>query len=250
MEATLLPGAALFAFVDWDDTLKVTNALYDAASYANARFVLKHLPMADITVNELRTYVHDIDLAKANSFGLRPENFPEAWVEGYRALARKYGIEPSAEVAAACYRRAERVAYQPQKDYPGARELLTVLRERGYEITIWTAGDPAIQEAKVHRAGYLSLVDRICAVRDKSIASLRQALGNRNPDRVCVIGNSPRSDIAPALELGLWAVHVKQDVWEYDTVDIDTGHPRYVCVYRLTEVPDVLDRVFADVQTA
>lgn len=245
-----MPGARLFAFVDWDDTLKVTNALYDAASRENARLVLRHLPMAGVTSAELHARVHDIDLRKAHSRGLRPENFSEAWVEGYCELAEQCGVVPSPAVAAEVRRRAARVPDEPQPDYPGASELLQALRELGCEITIWTAGDPTIQRAKVERSGYRPLVDRVCAVPDKNPEALRQALGKREPGRACVIGNSPRSDILPALELGIWAVHVRQDVWAYDAVSVDTRHQRYVGVHSIREVPGVVRRVFSDVLTA
>ncbi|MGI6611613.1 MAG: HAD family hydrolase [Limnochordia bacterium] len=225
------------AFVDWDDTLKVTNALYDAASRENARQILEFLPPANLCIESLRKRAHAIDLAKARAIGLNPHNYPEAWVETFHDVAREYGKQACPQVACALYRRAAQVVHLPQPDYPGARDLLIALRRGGWEVTIWTAGDSRVQEAKVERSGYRALIDRVCVVPEKDADSLRRAIGTRDPARVCVIGNSPRADIVPALAVGAWALHVQHATWEYDEAPLDLQHPRYVPIISLKDIP-------------
>lgn len=246
MSLSLTGTPHLYAFVDWDDTLKVTNALYGAVSEKNACLILEKLPTCSLTVAEIVTRVHAIDLAKTHTIGLHQRHYPDAWVEGYHELAYEYGTTPSEELTAYLYNEAAKVVHMPQKDYPGARDLLHYLRRMGCEITIWTAGDPQVQEAKVERSGYRSMVDRVCAVSDKNPDTLRRTLGNRNRERVFVIGNSPRSDVFPALRLGIWAIHILQDTWEYDSLSVDTHDPRYIAVHTLTEIPAVLTTIFGD----
>lgn len=226
-----------FAFVDWDDTLKVTNALYDAASRENARQILELVPSIGLGIEDLRQQAHAIDLAKAHAIGLNPRNYPEAWVETYHTLVREHGEQPCPEVAAALYERAAQVVHLPQPDYPGAQDLLNTLREDGWEVTIWTAGDSHVQQAKVDRSGYETLIDRVCVVPQKNADSLREAMGARDPGRVCVIGNSPRADVMPALAVGAWALHVHHATWEYDEAPLDLRHPRYVPIMSLKEIP-------------
>ncbi|MGI6081639.1 MAG: HAD family hydrolase [Limnochordia bacterium] len=229
-----------FAFVDWDDTLKVTNALYDAASRENAREIIAHFSPTGLSAQDLRKRAHAIDLAKTHAVGLRPSNYPEAWVEVFCQLAEEHGRQVCQQVAASLYRRAAAVVHMPQPDYPGARDLLIALRDNGWEVTIWTSGDRAVQEAKVERSGYKTLIDRVCVAPEKNVAALLQALESRDPSRVCVIGNSPRADIAPALAVGAWAFHVQHPTWEYDEAPLNAEHPRYVPVRSLKEIPTKL----------
>lgn len=232
--------AGWHAFVDWDDTLKVTNALYNAVSRENAELVLAHVPNADLSVLEITERVHATDLQKTHRNGLHHRNYAEAWVEVYENLAAAHGVQALSSVSTALYQRAAAVPQMTQPDYPGNQQLLRELRRLGWEITIWTAGETAVQEAKIARAGFRSLVDRVCVVPEKSVTALRAALGERNPQMSCVIGNSPRSDIAPALECGLWAIHVLQDTWAYDAYAIDESHPGYFRVSSLGEIIPLL----------
>ena len=226
-----------FAFVDWDDTLKVTNALYGAASQENARKIMAYFSPAKLNVRALQRRAHAIDLAKTHAAGLRPDNYPEAWAELFYELAEEHGKRACPHIAASLYRRAAEVVHLPQPDYPGARDLLLTLRKNGWEVTIWTSGDESVQKAKVKRSGYETLIDRLCVAPEKNVDSLLQALEDRDPSRVCVIGNSPRADIAPALAVGAWAFHVQHSTWEYDEAPLDVEHPRYVPVDSLKEVP-------------
>jgi putative hydrolase of the HAD superfamily len=59
-----------------------------------------------------------------------------------------------------------------------------------------------------------------------------------------MVGNSPRSDIAPVLALGGWAVHVPYPLtWAHEE-DVDEAwllaHPRYRSIATLDELPALL----------
>jgi putative hydrolase of the HAD superfamily len=237
--------AQVHVFIDWDDTLKVTNALYTKVSCENAELMIKRLPQIRLSVDQIAALVHDIDLGKAEARGLNPENYPSAWVDAYQQLAQAHGATVEPDIKAILYEKAASVPYLEQADYPGARQLLEMLREYGCEITIWTAGDATIQKHKVERSGYRPLVDRLCVTPNKNVQTLKDALGDRRPERSCVIGNSPRSDIAPALQLGMQAIHVLQDTWAYDVVPINTDDPHYWQVTSLLEIPALLSAVFS-----
>lgn len=218
----------------------MTNALYDQISRENAALLLSALPAGSCTGEEIVSYVHRIDLAKARQRGLSPDNYPEAWAEGYRELAAAAAVPAREELAQRLRINAGKIHTMVQPDYPGAPELLAYLREQKCEVTIWTAGDRQVQMGKIERSGYVSLVDRVCIVPEKSVATLQEALAGRRPEQLCVIGNSPRADVAPALHIGAWAVHVRQSTWAYDEAPLDPAHLRYRQVFNLWEVPAVL----------
>jgi putative hydrolase of the HAD superfamily len=51
-------------------------------------------------------------------------------------------------------------------------------------------------------------------------------------------GNSPRSDILPALEAGAWAAHVPYVLtWEHELVDLPMDHPRFRELGSISELP-------------
>lgn len=234
-----------FAFVDWDDTIKVTNALYTQVSGQNANYLLAALPKLNWSSERVKEYIHRIDLAKAHYNGLSPANYPDAWVQGYKELATLVAASPVDTVTEHLWNAAAQVNNMEQPDYTGAPELITYLRQHGYEITIWTAGNQQVQMGKIERAGYLDLVDRVYVVPEKTTATLQAALACRQPQKTCVIGNSPRADVLPALAVGAWAVHVCQAIWEYDEAKIDYEHPCYRQVSSLQEVPDMLVELFS-----
>jgi putative hydrolase of the HAD superfamily len=59
-----------------------------------------------------------------------------------------------------------------------------------------------------------------------------------------MVGNSPRSDIAPVLALGGWAVHVPYPLTWAHEADVDeawlVAHPRYRSIASLDELPNLL----------
>jgi FMN phosphatase YigB (HAD superfamily) len=55
-----------------------------------------------------------------------------------------------------------------------------------------------------------------------------------------MIGNSLRSDIYPALEVGMKAIHVNRETWAYDQMDIDTTNPNYISISNFDRCLDAL----------
>jgi putative hydrolase of the HAD superfamily len=52
-----------------------------------------------------------------------------------------------------------------------------------------------------------------------------------------MIGNSPKSDINPALAAGLNAVFVPHPrTWSLENEDVPQGHPRLLCVDKISEL--------------
>jgi putative hydrolase of the HAD superfamily len=61
-------------------------------------------------------------------------------------------------------------------------------------------------------------------------------------DHAFMIGNSPRSDVLPALAAGLWAVFLPHpQTWEYEDHPIH-DHPRLLRAETFDRLPHVLSR--------
>lgn len=124
----------------------------------------------------------------------------------------------------------------------GVRETISELSgER--RLALITKGELFHQEAKVAASGLADLFDRVDIVAEKDPATYARILDAEgvDPERFCMVGNSVRSDIAPVLELGGWAIHVPYHVtWEMEHAEVDPEHPRLARVASLREVPAVL----------
>ena len=76
-------------------------------------------------------------------------------------------------------------------------------------------------------------------MKEKDIAAYRRLVEQRGLDaaRTWMVGNSPKSDINPALEAGLGAVFVPhQNTWILERQEIRDGFPRLVVVERFSEL--------------
>jgi putative hydrolase of the HAD superfamily len=88
-------------------------------------------------------------------------------------------------------------------------ETLACLASR-HDLTLFTKGHPEEQKLKVDRSGLGRYFAHTAIVKEKDAEAYRRIVGERRlePERTWMIGNSPKSDINPALEAGLGAVLV------------------------------------------
>ena len=69
------------------------------------------------------------------------------------------------------------------------------------------------------------------------VEQLKVTGGRANPERTWMIGNSPKSDINPALAAGLRAVFVPHPrTWSLEHEDVPEEHPRLLRVGSITEL--------------
>jgi putative hydrolase of the HAD superfamily len=110
--------------------------------------------------------------------------------------------------------------------------------------TIWlalvTKGDQAVQAAKVRRSGLASLFDAVYIVAEKSADTYAQIVRELGADREAtwMVGNSPRSDINPAVRAGIGAILIPhEDTWTAEIEEIE----RPEAVTTLRRFSDLLD---------
>ena len=57
-------------------------------------------------------------------------------------------------------------------------------------------------------------------------------------------GNSMKSDVLPAIEAGAFGVHIPYHVtWAHELAEAPEGHPRYVSLSRIGELPNWIRKV-------
>jgi putative hydrolase of the HAD superfamily len=80
-------------------------------------------------------------------------------------------------------------------------------------LVLVTKGDPAIQQHKIDTSGLVDYLDASYIVGEKNADTYRRIVAelDLDPTETWMVGNSPRSDINPAIEAGLGAILVPHD---------------------------------------
>ena len=127
----------------------------------------------------------------------------------------------------------------PTTPLPEVEETLKQLADRRqYRLVVFTKGELMDQESKLQRSGLEQYFSHMETVSNKTEREYRQLCENLDvaPEQTLMVGNSFRSDIAPALAAGAWAVHIPYHVvWEMEHADEFT-HPHCVKIQHFTQI--------------
>lgn len=101
---------------------------------------------------------------------------------------------------------------------------------RTVPMVCFTKGELLDQEHKLQRSGLARYFDDVVITSDKTQREFLQLCDRYDihPSQLLMVGNSLKSDIAPALAIGAWAVYIPFHVtWELEHTD-HFEHPRMV----------------------
>jgi putative hydrolase of the HAD superfamily len=125
----------------------------------------------------------------------------------------------------------------------GVRPTLEALAQRDYRLVVLTRGIEHEQRAKLSRSGLADFFSEIRVVGRKDTQTYRTAareLGDPVAAALCMIGNSLRSDVAPALEAGWRAIHVPAPTeWAHDAAEL-VPSPKYRRATNFGQVADLV----------
>jgi putative hydrolase of the HAD superfamily len=105
---------------------------------------------------------------------------------------------------------------------PDVEPTLRELSQR-HRLLMFTKGQRDEQLRKLARSGLAPLFDRVETPREKDVDAYRRLVRDAelNPSMTFMIGNSPRSDINPAVRAGLRAVYIPHPhTWELEHEEI------------------------------
>jgi putative hydrolase of the HAD superfamily len=192
----------LHLIIDADDTLWENNIYFERAFDQFADF----LAHSTLTPRQVRDVLDEIERVNAKVHGYGSKNFGRNLHQCYETLVERV-VSP--DDLAKVLGFAERILEQPIEVIAGVPETLAYLAER-HELTLFTKGHPEEQKLKIDRSGLGDYFDHAAVVREKDAEAYRRLVTEREmePLRAWMIGNSPKSDVNPALEAGLNAVFV------------------------------------------
>ncbi len=184
--------------IDADDTLWENNIYFEQATYAFITF-LNH---SRLSQEEVQAVLDEVE----RLMGYGSVNFTRSLVETYRRLAEKNVQDEDVQQVR---QFGERIRTQPLQLLAGVRETLEYLSPR-HDLVLLTKGEVEEQKLKVERSGIEAFFRQVVIVQEKDIAAYHQVISEVgvDPQHAWMIGNSPRSDINPALAAGLNAVYI------------------------------------------
>lgn len=130
----------------------------------------------------------------------------------------------------------------------GAPEVVGLLA-RTHSLLLITKGDLRDQERKLAKSGLAQHFSRAEIVAEKNIATYARILGRLQirPEQFLMVGNSIKSDILPALDLGAAAALVPYSIlWKGEEVDLPAVPPgRFAQLTTLRDLPALVERLSA-----
>jgi putative hydrolase of the HAD superfamily len=217
--------------IDADDTLWENNIYFERAFEEFCEF-LDHSALGP---REVRTILDEIERVNNKIHGYGSMNFGRNLTECYQRLAER-AIQ--AEDLRTVMSFAERILDTPMEVIEGVEETLEYLSTR-HDLTLFTKGNPEEQKLKLERAGLSIYFGHAAIVKEKDTASYSELVRERNmdPDRTWMIGNSPKSDINPALSIGLRAVYIPHPyTWHLEHEEVEHGHGRLLVIEKFADL--------------
>ena len=136
----------------------------------------------------------------------------------------------------------KQLLHLPATPLPGVEKTLEALRckmdDGRCRMVVFTKGELQDQENKLKRSGLLKYFDDVEITSDKGQAEFLALCEHQriHPSELLMIGNSLKSDIAPALAIGARAIYIPFHVtWQLEHVE-DFDHERMVKVERFSEI--------------
>jgi putative hydrolase of the HAD superfamily len=204
--------------IDADDTLWENNIYFERAFDEFVAFIAH----STLSGPEIRAVLDEIELANAKTHGYGSLNFGRNLRQCYERLAERRVAEDDLRTVMAF---AERILEAPMEVIAGVPETLEYLSKR-HNLTLFTKGHPEEQKLKIDSSGLGIYFGQTAIVREKDADAYRHLLAEQNlpAEHTWMIGNSPKSDINPALEAGLNAVFVPHaHTWVLEHQEIRKG---------------------------
>ena len=222
--------------IDADDTLWENEVYYEQCIEAFTDLMLAQ----GFAPSDVSRTADAVQRERVALLGYAPQEFARNLVITYERLCRGSGMAAEEGVSRAAWEIGCRVIGHPIEPFDGVQETLEWLSPR-FQLLVLTKGDPETQESKMVRSGLRHLFEDVHVVREKDAQVIRELVERYglDPGRTWMVGNSPRSDINPALAAGIGAVFVPYtNTWDLEQEEI-TSPERVIELKSFSELLDV-----------
>lgn len=213
----MLPQTLL---IDADDTLWENNIYFERAIAQFISFLNHH----EFLPEQVRSVLNDVERECIVTHGYGLHSFSHALVSTFERLSAN-PVTP--ELHAQIQRFAHTIADHPMEFLPEVPETLQYLALR-HKLILVTKGAVIEQTAKIERSDLKAHFAAVEIVSEKDVAAYEKIVEKfgLDPPSTWMIGNSPRSDINPALAAGLNAVFIPHgNTWVLEHEEVNAAPP-------------------------
>jgi putative hydrolase of the HAD superfamily len=212
--------------LDADDTLWENNIYFLEAT---ERF-LEEVEQFRIERTEAARLLTETERKHIPSYGYGSRTFTLSLIEAYRAIA---GEQATEEAVGRLEGAARAIMDREHVDIlPGVAVALEHPSQR-HRLILVTKGQSDEQMRKLDRSGLARHFEAVEVVSEKDESTYRALIAKYDlvPEQTWMIGNSPKSDINPALAAGLNAVLVPHPMtWDLEIEEVDHTSDRLAVV--------------------
>jgi putative hydrolase of the HAD superfamily len=208
------PGQTLL--IDADDTLWENNVYFERAIAAFISYLNHH----EYSPAEVRQALNAVERETILAHGYGLPSFTRSLVTCFEQLSPEPATEEKKERVLSF---ARSIADHEIELLPGVAETLAELARR-HRLILMTKGNQAEQAGKLARSGLARYFSAVEIVKEKDPATYHRVIARHElaPHTGWMIGNSPKSDINPALAAGLHAVFLfHKDTWVPEHASLD-----------------------------
>jgi len=204
--------------VDADDTLWENNVYFERAIVAFISYLNHH----KYTPAEVRKALNVVERETILSHGYGLSSFTRSLVDCFERLSPAHMTEEKRQRIEGF---ARSIAEQEIELLPDVAETLAELATR-HRLILMTKGNNAEQADKLTRSGLSSYFSAVEIPAEKDPAAYREVLQRHELSARAswMVGNSPKSDINPALAAGLNAVFLfHKDTWVLEHAELENA---------------------------
>lgn len=202
--------------IDADDTLWENNVYFERA-IANFISFVDH---RELSPAEVRAVLNEVEHENTRIHGYGTASFERALLGCFERLSR----EPVTEH----HRRQMRSFADSIREHPiellgSVSDTVALLSER-HRLILVTKGNVAEQTDKIERSGLAAYFTALEVPHEKHVSAYSEICDRHSLDasQTWMIGNSPKSDVNPALAAGLHAVYIHHpDTWVLEHAMLD-----------------------------
>jgi putative hydrolase of the HAD superfamily len=217
--------------IDADDTLWENNVFFDKTI---THFV-SQLEYLGYTPDYIRHILNETERRNIRQHGYGVRSFRRSLEDTYLKLA---GNMARREVIKGIEQMAAELENTPPQILDGVPETLAYLAKR-HRLILLTKGEAAEQAGKVERSGLQSYFDAIENVMEKNAGIFQRLIEQFKivKSNGWMVGNSPLTDINPALQAGLNAVFIPHPAtWDADKAAVESGVGRLLILPAFREL--------------
>ncbi|HEY3670246.1 MAG TPA: HAD family hydrolase [Acidimicrobiia bacterium] len=218
---------------DADDTLWEFNHLFERV----IDDYLEWLAHPTQSTDEIRATLLDIEAANAAAHGYGTQVFLRSLRDCFLHLNERPATD---DEQAAIDALAVPLLEHHVTPLPGVVETLTALGAR-HRLLLLTKGATDEQQRKIDASALAPHFEHLHIVAEKDVATYREVTRRHDldPATTWMIGNSPKSDVAPARAAGLRAVYIPNvNTWALEHAELD---PDDDGVLQLSRIGELLD---------